>query len=187
MCIRDRDYEGWYAPVTVLRTSISERPFIVDSLREYLHDQDFLIEYLIYPVMHVERNASSEIISVGPARDGESVESLVYCEVSRITDAGAREALRSEASRRLQDVIRVTDDFHPMIDAVNSTVVELADYDGALPDLRTRHVLRRSPGRTGTPKTMVLSVITASGRSSASFRSKCTWSGSARSVRFGAQ
>ena len=130
------DHEGWYAPLTVLRTSISERPFIVDSLREFLHDQDFLIEYLIYPVMHVERNASSEIISVGPAKDGESVESLVYCEVSRITDAGAREALRSEASRRLQDVIRVTDDFHPMIDAVNSTVVQLADYDGALPDLR---------------------------------------------------
>ena len=130
------DDEGWYAPVTVLRTSISERPFIVDSLREFLHHEDVSIEYLIYPVMHVERNAGGEMISVGPAKDGESEESLVYCEVSRITDAGAREALRSEASRRLQDVIRVTDDFHPMIDAVNSTVVELAEYVGALPDLR---------------------------------------------------
>ena len=130
------DDEGWYAPVTVLRTSISERPFIVDSLREFLHDEDVSIEHLIYPVMHVERNASSEIISVGPAKNGESVESLVYCEVSRIMDAGAREALRSEASRRLEDVVRVTDDFHPMINAVNSTVVELAEYDGALPDLR---------------------------------------------------
>ena len=128
--------EGWYAPVTVLRTSISERPFIVDSLREFLHEEDVSIEYLIYPVMHVERNASGEIINVGPAKDSESEESLVYCEVSRITDAGAREALRSEASRRLQDVIRVTDDFHPMIDAVNSTVVELAEYVGAFPDLR---------------------------------------------------
>ena len=130
------DDEGWYAPVTVLRTSISERPFIVDSLREFLHEEDVSIEHLIYPVMHVERNASGEIINVGPAKDGESQESLVYCEISRITDAGAREALRSEASRRLQDVIRVTDDFHPMIDAVNSTVVELAESVGALPDLR---------------------------------------------------
>ena len=130
------DQEGWYAPVTVLRTSISERPFIVDSLREFLHDQDLSIEYLIYPVMHVERNGNGDIISLRPSRDGESKESLVHCEVSRIMDAGARESLRSEASRRLQDVIRVTDDFHPMIDALNSTVVELAECVGALPDLR---------------------------------------------------
>ena len=130
------DQEGWYAPVTVLRTSISERPFIVDSLREFLHDLDLSIEYLIYPVMHVERNGNGDIISLRPSRDGESKESLVHCEVSRIMDAGARESLRSEASRRLQDVIRVTDDFHPMIDALNSTVVELAECVGALPDLR---------------------------------------------------
>ena len=130
------DQEGWYAPVTVLRTSISERPFIVDSLREFLHDLDLSIEYLIYPVMHVERNGNGDIISLRPSRDGESKKSLVHCEVSRIMDAGARESLRSEASRRLQDVIRVTDDFHPMIDALNGTVVELAECVGALPDLR---------------------------------------------------
>ncbi len=128
--------EGWYGPVTVLRTSLSERPFIVDSLREFLHDEDLSIEVLIYPVMHVERNGNGEIISVRPSKDGESKESLVHCEVSRIMDADAQESLRSEASRRLKDVIRVTDDFHPMIDAVNSTVVELAECVTALPDLR---------------------------------------------------
>ena len=130
------DKEGWYAPVTVLRTSVSERPFIVDSLREFLHDEDLSIEYLIYPVMHVERNGEGDIISLQPSKDGESKESFVHCEVSRIMDSGARESLRSEASRRLQDVIRVTDDFHPMIDALNGTVVELAECVGALPDLR---------------------------------------------------
>ena len=130
------DNEGWYAPVTVLRTSISERPFIVDSLREFLHEEELSIEYLIYPVMHVERNGSGDIISLRPSKDGESRESLVHCEISRIMNAGAQESLRSEASRRLQDVIRVTDDFHPMIDAVNSTVVELAESVGSLPNLR---------------------------------------------------
>ena len=130
------DSEGWYAPVTVLRTSISERPFIVDSLREFLHHEGLSIEHLIYPVMHVERDESGEITSLRSSKDGESGESFVHCEVSRIMDLEVREALRSEASRRLQDVIRVTDDFHPMIDAVNSAVVELAECVGSSPDLR---------------------------------------------------
>jgi len=30
----DVDNEGWYAPVTVIRTNVGERPFVVDSLRE---------------------------------------------------------------------------------------------------------------------------------------------------------
>ena len=130
--------EGWYAPVTVLRTHLSERPFIVDSLREFLHDEGLSIDYLIYPVMHVMRSGKGEVSSVRSSKNGEngeSKESFIHCEVSRIMDAGARESLRSEASRRLQDVIRVTDDFHPMIDALNSTVVELAECVGALPDL----------------------------------------------------
>ena len=128
------DHEGWFAPVTVLRTSMSERPFIVDSLREFLHEQGLSIEHLIYPAIHITRNASGEIVSVRSSQNGESNESFVHCEFSRIMDARVRESLRGEASRRLEDVIRVTDDFHPMIDAVNSTVVMLAGNIGLLPD-----------------------------------------------------
>ena len=129
------DNEGWYAPVTVLRTCVSERPFIVDSIHEFLHEQGLSIEHLIYPVMHIERNRSGDIVSVHSSRNGESNESFVHCEVLRIMGAGTQESLRREASRRLQDVIRVTDDFHPMIDAVNSSVVMLAESVGLLPDL----------------------------------------------------
>ena len=129
------DNEGWYAPVTVLRASISERPFIVDSLREFLHEQGLSIECLIYPVMQIERNGAGDIVSVRSCSNSECNEAFVHCEVSRIMDAGAQESLRSEASRRLQDVIRVTDDFHPMIYAVNGTVVALAESIGLLPDI----------------------------------------------------
>jgi len=131
----DVDNEGWYAPVTVLRTSISERPFIVDSLREFLHSQDLSIEHLMYPVLQVERGESGEILSVGSSGAGQNRESLVHCEVTRVADPETREALREETHRRLQDVVRATDDFHPMIDALNSTVVELAERVSQLPEL----------------------------------------------------
>lgn len=60
--------EGWHAPVTVLRTNISERPFIVDSLREFLHEEGLSIEHLIYPVMHVERNGKVKSSAYNPHR-----------------------------------------------------------------------------------------------------------------------
>ena len=48
----DVESEGWYAPVTVIRTNIGERPFIVDSIREYLNSKDLPVEAIVYPVIH---------------------------------------------------------------------------------------------------------------------------------------
>jgi glutamate dehydrogenase len=123
----DEDVEGWYAPVTVIRTNVSERPFIVDTIREYLHSQGLPIEHNVYPVIDVQRDASGEVVGVGPSLEGRSRESLVHCEVPRITDADRRAEFEAEIRSRLEDAVAATDDFHPMIDAVNDTVIELAE------------------------------------------------------------
>lgn len=133
----DVDNEGWYSPVTVLRTHISERPFIVDTIREFLHAEGVAIEQIIYPVIHLERDASGALTAVRAAGEADTRESLVHCEVARITDEETREFIQSELASRLQDVVRATDDFHPMIDAVNRTVASLAELGQQLPDRLT--------------------------------------------------
>lgn len=119
--------EGWYAPVTVIRTNVTERPFIVDSIREFLHSQELAIEYIIYPVLHVERNEAGELVSVQASRAGEQRESLVHCEVAQVSDPDARMAIRAELVRLLTDVRRATDDFAPMIEKVNDVVTDLVE------------------------------------------------------------
>jgi NAD-specific glutamate dehydrogenase len=66
----DVDSEGWFAPVTVIRTNISERPFIVDTIREFLHSEDLSIEVYIYPVLDVDRDDEGRIRGVRPSRNG---------------------------------------------------------------------------------------------------------------------
>ncbi len=39
--------EGWSCPNTVLRTNVSERPFIVDTIREFLHAQELPVTWLV--------------------------------------------------------------------------------------------------------------------------------------------
>jgi NAD-specific glutamate dehydrogenase len=41
--------EGWSAPATVIRTLVEDRPFIVDTIREFLGAEKILIEYLRLP------------------------------------------------------------------------------------------------------------------------------------------
>jgi len=125
--------EGWEAPVTVLRTNVSERPFIVDTIREYLHAEGLSISSIVYPQFDVERDADKRFVSAKkPGLEG-SRESLVHCEVTRVTDPERLEAIREGVASGLQDVVRATDDFAPMIDSVNAVVAELAENRKALP------------------------------------------------------
>ena len=118
--------EGWDASVTVVRASVSERPFVVDTIREFLHDQGLAIEFMVYPLLEVERDAEGHVLRVSPPGDQGAKEALVHCEIEQITDPATVVHLQSELTRRLTDVVRATDDFDPMIETVDKVVDELS-------------------------------------------------------------
>jgi glutamate dehydrogenase len=130
----DVDSEGWFAPVTIIRTNVSERPFIVDTIREYLHSQDLAIEVYIYPVLQVERDEEGRIVDLSPSRGKEHRESLVHCEVTRVNDPERMAVLREELEQRLRDVVYATDDFQPMLAEVDEAVTALKETARRLPD-----------------------------------------------------
>ena len=130
------EVEGWSAPVTVVRTNILDRPFIIDTIREYLHVRDFAIEYMIYPVLYVGRDETGRILKIRTPRPGEPMESLVHCEVARVTQPVELEKIQREVAQRLQDVVCVTDDFRAMQDATDLVAAELAERAHSLPERR---------------------------------------------------
>jgi glutamate dehydrogenase len=121
----DREGAGWSAPVTVVQTNISERPFIVDTIREFLSSEALQIAHLVYPLMTVERNEDGWITDLHPPDESAQTESMVYAEVSRVADSEARDSLRHETARRLEDVVKATDDFGLMVDKIGDVVSEL--------------------------------------------------------------
>src|SRR5690606_10994873 len=72
--------EGWEPVGTVVRTNVSERPFIIDTIREFLHAQELAVEWMVYPILDVDRDAAGEVVAVRPPSDTGSKESVVHCE-----------------------------------------------------------------------------------------------------------
>ena len=125
--------EGWSAPVTVIRANVTERPFIVDTIREFVHSRGLAVVHYIYPVLFVGRDAEGKVTALGPSRDGPTRESVVHCEVSRVADPVVREEMARDLERRLRDVVASTDDFRPMLERVNRVVGEIGDRIVDLP------------------------------------------------------
>ncbi|HUF13271.1 MAG TPA: NAD-glutamate dehydrogenase domain-containing protein [Longimicrobiales bacterium] len=130
----EADRRGWHAPVTVIRTGVTERPFIVDTIRELLHDRELAIERFIYPVIHVGRNADGRVVELAPASSGDPRESFVYCEIGRVADADARLELRDAIAAHLRDVVKATNAFQDLLAALNETVARLSHNARMFPD-----------------------------------------------------
>lgn len=130
----DEDDEEWDAPVTLIQTNVSERPFIIDSIREYLSMEGLAVERMVYPILDVERDEEGRVVALNAPTDGGSKESIVHCEVERVGDPERLEKLRSDLSERLQDVVRATDDFLPMLGALDQVVDTVRGNADALPD-----------------------------------------------------
>jgi glutamate dehydrogenase len=124
----------WSAPVTVIRTNVTERSFIVGSIREYLHARFIPVERFLHPVMRVVRDASGAVVDVGPAAAGVPLESVVHCEVGRIGDDEVVAEIRTRIRESLEDVVAVTDDFGAMVNALNETVASLEEAARRLPE-----------------------------------------------------
>ncbi len=125
--------------VTVIRSNVSERPFIIDSLREYLASEELPIVRMVYPILDVDRDDDGHVVAVGAPTDGGSKESIVHCEVDRI-DESRLEGVETELTSRLQDVVRATDDFGPMLERVEGVIRSMSLNIDRLRDRREEFV-----------------------------------------------
>jgi glutamate dehydrogenase len=122
--------EGWSASVSVIRTMVGDRPFIVDTIREYLASEGIPIHHYMYPVLRVVRDEAGRLTSVRRGREGAEGGrySLVHCEVQRIPGEERRQEIARNLERRLQQVVAVTDDFQPMLGALAATRERVEEY-----------------------------------------------------------
>jgi glutamate dehydrogenase len=125
--------EGWKAPVTVIRARLGDRPFIVDTIREYLSAENIQIHHYIYPVLRVVRDAAGEVVGLEEPTEPPLV-AVVHCEVSRIASAERRAELEAEICRRLNDVVAATNDFGAMLEQLERVAQEVQDYAERLPE-----------------------------------------------------
>jgi glutamate dehydrogenase len=136
--LADPEDEGWSAPVTILRAEVGDRPFIVDTIREYLAAEGLSIHHYIYPVYRVVRDAAGQIVELadgGTGEEGEgTLEALDYIEIPRIQEPERRERIAGEVRRRLADVVAATADHAGMRQELARTADEVRGYAARFPE-----------------------------------------------------
>jgi glutamate dehydrogenase len=117
--------DGWDSPYTVFESHVTDRPFIVDTLREFFHQQAIPIRHLLHPIYSTERDTSGTLVRMRSLDSAAQRESFVHCAVDRLPDA-ALARLERVLTDRLNDVLVVTEDYRLMRERLAEVGRELA-------------------------------------------------------------
>jgi len=120
--VPNMERDGWASVHTVVETVLTDRAFIVDTLRETIQEAGGDIRLLLHPILGVTRTDRGELTEIVPSGSGRARESFVHFEVAHLRPTSALEELLSE---RLNAVVLATDDYLAMLDRASDLAEEL--------------------------------------------------------------
>ena len=110
--------------IGVIQTVMDDCPFIVDTLREYVHALELHMPHLLHPVVVVARDPSGRVAEVlDRSATGRPV-SIIHISTEGFVDL-ATERMEEEIRNRLRQVQSVTEDFPDMLERAGDVVQEL--------------------------------------------------------------
>lgn len=128
------DADGWESARTAIEVTLSDRPFIVDSVSHELKRMGLELQYLVHPILKIQRETDGTLIrDLDPAKGVSEVYELYL--VERVPD-DALEALEGRVLKVLNDVKTATDDYRPMrevVEGLRSYLAELAERHSSDP------------------------------------------------------
>lgn len=131
--VRPRSGQGHIGSAELI---IGDRPFIVDTVRQYLISQGFDIRYQLHPVVVVDRKEDGRISRIRSWRATGTRTSVMYTEFEGQLDDAVAESLEEGIRMCMEDLRLATDDFPAMLAKTDEIAAKL------------RAEARRSPDRT---------------------------------------
>jgi len=130
-----RGEDGWTCPTTVVQIVTDDMPYLVDSVVAELARSEVTVYRVVHPIVVVRRSLTGELqevlVDADPAATPAAtpadalVESWMYLEVSRITDAELARQVEQRLTAVLNDVREVVEDSERMITTARQIADEL--------------------------------------------------------------
>ena len=109
---------GYSTGGTVVELATSDSPFLVDSVGNEIHGRGHDVDWVIHPVMGVERDGEGSLTGVAPARTAAFRESIQHHEIDAYLSDDEAQELERAVGRVLSSVKQAVQDFEPMQGAV---------------------------------------------------------------------
>ena len=120
---------GWQSKHTVIELLYTDMPFMVDSIRMELNRLGLNSHLMIHQPFAFKRNKTGKVTDISVIRDDSdtTVETPIYIEVDRESDAERLVALKDAIEKILSDVCITVSEWQPMKEKMAQVIVEVSN------------------------------------------------------------
>jgi len=119
--------DGWSSDRTIVETNIVDSPFILDSITQFLFNDDRIIYEVIHPIMSVKRDSKGKITAIkdrAKSKKGD-LESVIQIQIGHISTKKELKEIETNLNRILECVEVAVTDWKPMLGKAEDTVGHL--------------------------------------------------------------
>ncbi|WP_116044918.1 NAD-glutamate dehydrogenase [Amycolatopsis palatopharyngis] len=123
--------DGWTREATVVQLVTDDMPYLVDSIVAQLSRSGMQVQRIVHPIVVVTRDLTGNLRDIHPTADvadppqESSIESWMYLEIDRITDAERARELEIRLTSVLGDVREVVEDTEKMVETAQGIAASL--------------------------------------------------------------
>ncbi|CAH0526003.1 NAD-glutamate dehydrogenase [Vibrio hippocampi] len=122
---------GWQSTHTVVEISVTDSPFLVDSVKMALSRLELTCHLMIHGPTQIERDEAGQILAINQSTGG--LQSVFHIEVDRMSDKHEMAALKQELESIFNDAAMVVDAWQPMAKKLQQITDELVTNQSQLP------------------------------------------------------
>ncbi len=125
--------ETFSASITAVEALISDRPFVVDSIKECLRHRALEVHLNVHPVLGVARDPGGRLTALTAGAASAQREAFVYLHCDRLATENEQQALQRDLLEVLQMVTVSVDDYAPMQTIVRELANDLLERPDCYP------------------------------------------------------
>ncbi len=117
---------------TAIEAHSKDIKFLLDSIREYLNENNFKTKLIVNPIYSTLRDDSGRLVEMKRGTEGVDRESFIHIEIERIEN-GRLEQLTTELEHILLAVRDTINDFDSMVNNLREHILELKNPKNLIP------------------------------------------------------
>ncbi len=115
----DVEQDEWQSSHTVISVLCRNIPFVIDTLRLIINEQNIKVHRIFYSEMAIERGKTGKLISFNAASNNEL---LIYFEIDQTSAKVERDELAEKIQQALENVSLVVDDYEQLTESVKEAL-----------------------------------------------------------------
>ena len=122
----ENEVNGWKSDRTIIECNNPDMPFILDSIINYVYQDERVLHEVIHPIISVERDEKGNLKDIADANGSGEKESFIHIQIGHISDVEEHKKIEQDLNDILECVELSVNDWSAILKKAEASIASLS-------------------------------------------------------------